>query len=220
MNRDFIIKEFTDNIKKFQQLAYNIGGEQDADDLFQECSLMLLEFSEERLISYYNPTQGLKPFFIRMLLNQYKSKTSKFHNKYRKQEQFLHAQGSNITYNQQATELEAFEVDAEDMAASVSSVEENALQSVKDNTMLARYGEQLHAYFDKLTLRPMAAPMLLMALYNDFIDGYDLNEKDFGKKKFDTGLKHIASVKDFILEETKSTFRGRQNIFIRLQKAA
>ena len=106
MTRDEVIKEFTDNIQDFQTLAFNIAGEQDADDLFQLCSLMLLEFPEDRLISYYNPTQGLKPFFIRMLCNQYKSTTSKFHKDYRKQELEIRKKCEDIILNEPTSEEE------------------------------------------------------------------------------------------------------------------
>ena len=99
MNRSQIIKEFTDNIKDFQKLALNIAGEQDSDDLMQLCTLELLEFPEDRLISYYNPTQGIRPFFIRMLCNQYRSTTSKFHKLYRKQEQEIQKKGEDIIHN-------------------------------------------------------------------------------------------------------------------------
>lgn len=99
MNRNQIIKEFTDNIKDFQKLAFNIAGEQDSDDLMQLCTLELLEFPEDRLISYYNPMQGLKPFFLRMLCNQYRSTTSKFHKLYRKQEQEIQKKGEDIINN-------------------------------------------------------------------------------------------------------------------------
>lgn len=99
MNRETIIKEFTTNIEKFQKLALNIAGEQDSEDLFQLCTLELLEMPEDRLISYYNPAQGLKPFFIRMLCNQYRSKTSKFHKLYRKQEQELKKKADDILLN-------------------------------------------------------------------------------------------------------------------------
>lgn len=115
MTKNEILKDFTDNIRAFQKYARNIAGEQDADDLFQECALMLLELPEEKLLSYYNPDQGLKPIFIRILCNQYKSKTSKFHKEYRKQQIFLQTKGADIVYNDQATELEPFEVDYNEM---------------------------------------------------------------------------------------------------------
>lgn len=99
MTKDEIINEFIKDIKKFEKLAYNIAGAQDADDLFQTCFLMLLEFSEEKLISYYNPTQGLKPIFIRMLCNQYKSTTSAYHKQYRKQEMELQKKKEDILLN-------------------------------------------------------------------------------------------------------------------------
>jgi hypothetical protein len=99
MNRETIIKEFTDNIKDFQKLALNIAGEQDCEDLMQLCTLELLEMSEARLIAAYNPTQGLKPFFIRVLCLQYRSKTSKYHKYYRKDGQFLIKNFDDITLN-------------------------------------------------------------------------------------------------------------------------
>ena len=122
LTRDEIIKEFTTNIKAFEQYAYNIAGEQDAADLFQEVTLMLLEFSEARLQGYYNPKQGLKPIFIRMLCLQYKSQTSKFHKEYRKQNKFINKSGKDITYNEQSTELEAFTVPYNDMLAARDNV--------------------------------------------------------------------------------------------------
>lgn len=114
MTRDQIIADFTRDIKKFQQFARNIAGE-NHEDLFQECCLMLLEFPEARLLSYVNPTQGLKPFFIRMLINQYKSTTSKYHKEYRKQNAFIQTKGSDVVYNETALLMESeIEVEAAD----------------------------------------------------------------------------------------------------------
>ncbi len=96
-------------------MALNVSNRQDADDLFQECAVMLLEFSEERLISYYNPNHGLKPIWLRILVNQYKSKTSRFHKQYRKQEQFIQDKGADIVYNDQSTELDDFTVDMSEL---------------------------------------------------------------------------------------------------------
>jgi hypothetical protein len=115
MTRELIIQEFTDNIKDFKRMALNVSNRQDADDLFQECAVMLLEFSEERLISYYNPNHGLKPIWLRILVNQYKSKTSRFHKQYRKQEQFIQDKGADIVYNDQSTELDDFTVDMSEL---------------------------------------------------------------------------------------------------------
>ena len=106
ISRDSIIKEFTDNIKTFEQYAFNVAGEDDAADLFQTCTLMLLEFPEERLISYYNPKQGIKPFFLRILCNQYRSETSKFHKYYRKQESDLRNKMEDIILNEPQSEDE------------------------------------------------------------------------------------------------------------------
>lgn len=114
LNREFIINHFTTNVKQYQRYALNIAGADNADDLFQECTLMLLEFNEERLLSYWNKSEGLKPFFIRMLCLQYKSKTSKFHKEYRKQEQFIQKNGAQIVYNGQQLEQEA-EIDMSEL---------------------------------------------------------------------------------------------------------
>lgn len=102
MTRDLIIKHFTDNLKTYERYARNIAGA-DYEDLFQECTLMLLEFPEERLKGYWNQSEGLKPIFIRLLLNQYKSKTSKYHKEYRKLNQFLQEKGLDVAYNMEET---------------------------------------------------------------------------------------------------------------------
>ncbi len=129
MTRTQIINEFTENIAAFQKLALNIGGEQDADDLFQTCFLMMLEFPEDRLISYYNPKQGLKPFFIRMLCNQYKSKTSKFHKDYRKQEQMLDKKANDILLNSPESEDEHGSEFFEQIGAACKSIYDQAVNN-------------------------------------------------------------------------------------------
>lgn len=130
MNREQILNHFTTNIKSYQQYAKNIAGADDADDLFQECSMMLLEYSEERLISYWNEKDGLKPFFLRMLQLQYKSKTSYFHSKYRKQEQFINDKGADIVYHEQATEIEGREVDMNEIVKAANSVSDNGFKNM------------------------------------------------------------------------------------------
>ena len=104
--RTEIIKEFTDNLKAFTQLALNIAGEDDAADLMQSCTLMLLEMKEEKLQAAYNPTQGLKPYFIRMLCLQYKSSTSYFHRDYRKQAIEIRSKKDDILLNETQSEIE------------------------------------------------------------------------------------------------------------------
>lgn len=96
--RDEIIKHFTDNINAFQRYARNIAGKE-ADDLFQEVSLMILECDEDRLQSYWNEKDGLKPIFLRLLVNQYKSNTSKYHKEYRKLNDFVQTKGEDVVYN-------------------------------------------------------------------------------------------------------------------------
>ena len=107
MTRTEIIKEFTDNIKAFTQLALNIAGENDAPDLMQSCTLMLLEMKEDKLQAAYNPLQGLKPYFIRMLCLQYKSTTSYFHRDYRKQQIVLRNKIDDILLNEPQSEAES-----------------------------------------------------------------------------------------------------------------
>jgi hypothetical protein len=130
INREFILDHFTKNIKQYQQYAMNIAGVDDADDLFQECASMLLEYSEERLISYWNKNEGLKPFFIRMLTLQYRSKTSYYHAKYRKQEQFINNKGTDIAYNDHATIIEDYEIDMNEVITAANSVSSNPYENL------------------------------------------------------------------------------------------
>ena len=104
--RTKIIKEFTDNLEAFTQLAYNIAGEDNAPDLMQSCTLMLLEMKEDKLQAAYNPTKGLKPYFIRMLCLQYKSSTSYFHRDYRKQVIEIRNKKDDILFNEPQSEIE------------------------------------------------------------------------------------------------------------------
>ncbi len=105
MTRKEIVQHFTDNINQYMKYTKNIAGEE-WEDLFQTVSLMILEFPEERLISYWNPKEGLKPIFLRLLLNQYKSKTSKYHKDYRKDELNRREKFSEIILNQPQSEEE------------------------------------------------------------------------------------------------------------------
>lgn len=180
MTRENIINEFTANIKDFKRLAFNIAGSQDADDLFQECTLMLLEFSEERLISYYNPTQGLKPFFIRMLILQYRSKTSKFHKEYRKQEHFLNNKGADIVHNEQTTELESFDVDPSEIKAATRNVYR------LNGEMFANGMEEMiwNLYTDKGSLRKALA-----AVPEQYANLFDLKAVHTIVKKYRRSIK-------------------------------
>lgn len=99
MTRDEMINEFTSKLKKFERIAFNIAGEDDAPDLFQMCLLMLLEKNEAQLQAAYNPNEGLKPYFISMLKLQYTSGTSYFHRDYRKQEIQLREKRNDILLN-------------------------------------------------------------------------------------------------------------------------
>ena len=130
MNRQQILKHFTDNVKQYEKYARNIAGADDADDLFQECSLMLLEFPEDRLISYWNETQGLKPFWLRLLCNQYKSTTSKFHKQYRKESERIQKKGADIVYNNESLDVESPEMDMDDVIKASNSVTDNEMENM------------------------------------------------------------------------------------------
>jgi hypothetical protein len=184
MTREQIIKEFTDNIQAFQDLAFNIAGEQDADDLFQLCSLMLLEFPEDRLIRYYNPTQGLRPFFIRMLLNQYKSKTSKFHKEYRRQELQLQQKANDIILNEPQSEEEHEAGYFEQINKACNSIYDQA-----DNKVVADLEKMIwDLYVETGSLRKTLA-----AIPEDYADLLDLKSVHIIVKKFQNTIKTYLS---------------------------
>lgn len=180
MTREQIIKEFTDKIEDYQSLAFNIAGEQDADDLFQLCSLMLLEFPEDRLISYYNPTQGLKPFFIRMLCNQYNSKTSKFHKDYRRQELQLKQKRNDIILNEPQSEDELEPGYFEKISQACKSMYDQT-----DNKVVADLEKMIwDLYVETGSLRKTVA-----ALPKDFAKLLDLKSVHTIVKKFQNTIK-------------------------------
>lgn len=78
ISQDKIYKEILNNITK------NNG---DAEDLFQEIMIMILEHKNpEFILEIYNKNQ-FKYFFIRMLQNQLNSKSNLYYHKYRKHTQ-------------------------------------------------------------------------------------------------------------------------------------
>jgi len=207
MNREQILNEFTAKIKDFEQLAYNIAGAQDKDDLFQECTLMLLEFPEERLISYYNPTQGLKPFFIRMLMLQHRSKTSYFHQKYRKQEQFLNDKSEEINHYYDAINLDELDniTELETAAANAYKAgkkEESIFYNGLKQSDVSRFGNVLPKYFERITNKGMKITGV-NDLYSDFLKFAGMAPEDYKREKFISGLRHIAGVKGYKKYERK-----------------
>jgi len=68
------------------------------DDLFQECILILLEQTDERIVELHS-NDKLKPFFIRIVQNNYFSKTSPFFKKYKSKPLFKKEEGDQTESN-------------------------------------------------------------------------------------------------------------------------
>lgn len=195
MTRELILKSFSDNVKQFQKYARNIGGEQDGDDLFQECALMVLEFEEERLIGYWNPTEGLKPFFLRMLKLQYHSKTSYFHAKYRKENQFIQSKGKDILYNAGTVDIEEPEVDR----MVIDTITDNlhvCKAAVSKDKQISLFRNDSELTIWELYVEAGSLRKTLAALPEELRDKYDLKKvheivKDY-RKTFKSFLKIAA----------------------------
>jgi len=189
MTREKILNEFAAKVKDFQKMALNIAGVDDADDLFQTVSLMLLEFPEDRLISYYNPTQGLKPIFLRMLCNQYKSSTSKFHKDYRKEEQRLQKNGADIILNAPQS-LEEYEEKYFNKIGETC----NAMYNDAGNTAVADLEKTVwELYIEKRSLRKTLA-----ALPEKYKGVLDLKDVHTIVNKFQRTLKAALSKVDLV----------------------
>ena len=68
---------------KFLKICENISKDRSlSGDLFQECILILLEKSDAEIVRLYQKNE-LKAYFIRIVQNNYNSKTSPFFKKYR-----------------------------------------------------------------------------------------------------------------------------------------
>ena len=195
LTRDEIIKEFTDNLEAFTQLAYNIAGENDAPDLMQSCTLMLLEMKEDKLQAAYNPAQGLKPYFIRMLCLQYKSKTSYFHRDYRKQEIQLRNKKEDIILNEPQSEGEYKPDYFKQINLACQSVYNNT-----ENKIVAELGKAVwNLYVERGSLRKVLA-----ALPKNYRDIVDL------KTVHNIVLYYQESIKNYIVhipEQSEPLFR-------------
>lgn len=72
-----------------RELCENIRvSSNDIDDLMQEIYLILLEYDRDKLIELYEKKQ-LKFFMVRIIQNQYNSKTSPFYRKYKKYYKYI-----------------------------------------------------------------------------------------------------------------------------------
>lgn len=70
--------------KRVEKIVDNINNiVRNKEDLIQEIYMVLLEYDEEKLRTLYDNNQ-LNFFLVRIVKNQYFSKTSPFHRKYRK----------------------------------------------------------------------------------------------------------------------------------------
>lgn len=61
-------------------------------DLYQECLLILLEQPDKKIIELHSKGE-LKPFFIRIVQNNYNSKTSQFYKKYKARIEIIKDEG-------------------------------------------------------------------------------------------------------------------------------
>lgn len=85
MNREQIIDAFVKD-GEYRDITRRVAGA-DADDLYQELVLFVLEIPDEKL-ARLNDT-CLKCFFYRMAQKQYNSKNSAFYRKYKKERYLL-----------------------------------------------------------------------------------------------------------------------------------
>lgn len=70
--------------KRVEKIVDNINNiVRNKEDLIQEIYMVLLEYDEEKLRTLYDNNQ-LNFFLVRIIKNQYFSRTSPFHRKYRK----------------------------------------------------------------------------------------------------------------------------------------
>lgn len=92
MNQDQIINEFVRD-QDYRAICRKVGGN-DADDLYQELVLLVLEIPEAKL-TQLNET-CLKCFFYRMAERQYNRPNSAFYRKYRKPNRLMKEHAENI----------------------------------------------------------------------------------------------------------------------------
>jgi hypothetical protein len=89
-----------------RELCENIRvSDNDIDDLMQEIYLILLEYDRDKLIAMYEKKQ-LKFFMVRIIQNQYNSKTSPFYRKYKKYYKYIDGNFINNENNEDVDDIE------------------------------------------------------------------------------------------------------------------
>jgi DNA-directed RNA polymerase specialized sigma24 family protein len=89
-----------------RELCENIRvSSNDIDDLMQEIYLILLEYDRDKLIELYEKKQ-LKFFMVRIIQNQYNSKTSPFYRKYKKYYKYIDGNFINNENNEDVDDIE------------------------------------------------------------------------------------------------------------------
>lgn len=89
-----------------RELCENIRvSSNDIDDLMQEIYLILLEYDRDKLIDLYEKKQ-LKFFMVRIIQNQYNSKTSPFYRKYKKYYKYIDGNFINNENNEDVDDTE------------------------------------------------------------------------------------------------------------------
>lgn len=112
MNRADIISEFVSD-PTYKDMCNQIA-RADADDLYQELVLILLEMPADKLEKVNGSC--MKCFFYTTAYNQYCSATSPFHKKYRKDATFIHQHRDAILQLMQSTEPDEDLIDKMNMA--------------------------------------------------------------------------------------------------------
>lgn len=92
MNRHDIVESFISD-PEYKSMCSQIAGA-DADDLYQELVLILLEMPHDRVEKINESC--IKCFFYTVASRQYRSATSPFHTKYRKHGEFISKHASDI----------------------------------------------------------------------------------------------------------------------------
>lgn len=83
-----------------RELCENIRvSSNDIDDLMQEIYIILLGYDEKKIVEMYEKKQ-LKFFIVRIIQNQYNSKTSPFYRKYKKYYQYIDGNYMNDENNE------------------------------------------------------------------------------------------------------------------------
>lgn len=99
MNRHEIVDAFISD-PEYKNMCKQISGD-NADDLYQELVLILLEMPYEKVEAIN--ASCIKCFFYTVASRQYRSVNSPFHKKYRKDAQFIQKHGADIMQLMEST---------------------------------------------------------------------------------------------------------------------